>query len=331
MKSLSILVLLFIISTFQYSYASVASFRRTEAGSCTNCLASNSSARRPQGLSSLAEQVQSIAYYTDNGDRQALAALRAKNPSSLTMEEKAILEASNRIGYLHLPGCKGANNAILININGRDAIVATAHTMLDTKTNTLKCSADEDAFYYPNASYLNLREETPSEDSFIMRTIKLEKNPVNFENVGNVGSDSTKDFLIFYLTENISQETLPSGAYNAGQTRGAMPISTVRERTGSTYNMGFDSRFDEEFGRQMGYQECDYSQNTRRLGYFKHTCDVSQGASGSLLGTIENGQMTLQAIHSSGAAEFNSPIPEGPASWNNGVSSDLFLRALPQN
>lgn len=330
MKSLSILVLLSIFSTIQISFASVAPLRRTEAGSCTNCLASNSTARRPQNLSSLGEQVQSIAYYTDNGDRQALAALRSKNPSSLTMEEKAILEASNRIGYLHLPGCKGANNAVLININGRDAIVASGHTLLD-KSGVLKCSATEDAFYYPNASYLNQAESIPSADSFIMRKIKLEPNPLNFEDVGNIKSDHEQDFVIYYLTENISQETLPTGTYNAGQARGVMPVSTIRRRTGTAYNMGFDGRYEEQHGRQMSYQRCEFEQNTRLLISFKHNCDTSPGGSGSLLGTIENGEMTLQAMNTSGFETYDTPTPQGSLTWNAGLSSDWILKEIPRN
>lgn len=297
-------------------------------GACNFSFAANFSAKRIQNLYSTKANIQSISYYTDNGDRQALAALRAKNPSLLTTEEKAILEASNRIGYLHLPGCHGANNAVLININGYDAIVATGHTVIE-KTGVLKCSADEDAFYYPNASYLNQRVEIPAEDSFILKKIKLETNPINFENHIRFRFDTRQDFLIYYLTENISKEILPVGTYNAGRTRGAMPISTVRQRTGTVYIMGLDGRYEKEYGRQMSYQRCEYEQNTRMLGFFSHNCDISPGSSGSLLGTIENNHMTLQAINSRGPDTYDTPTPEGTLNWNTGLSSGIFLRSIP--
>jgi hypothetical protein len=110
-----------------------------------------------------------------------------------------------------------------------------------------------------------------------------------------------------------------------------VPISTVRERSGTAYNIGFDSRIENEIGRQMSFHECRYQQNTRRLGYFMHICDTSPGGSGSLLGTIENGQMTLQAINASSFPTYDTPTPESDLTWNQGVSSDRFLRALPRN
>jgi hypothetical protein len=331
MRFINFIFSLLILTSFNLSFAAVASLRLTEAGSCTNCRTVSSLSPNRSSLSALSAQVHNIAYYTDNGDREALSALRARNPNTLSMEERAILEASNRIGFLHLPGCGGANNAVLININGRDAIVANGHVLVDSQTGLLKCSATEEAYYYPNASYLNQREETPSPDSFIMRSIRLEPNPINFENHASFKTNTTQDFIIYYLTENISQEALPSGTYNAGQPRGFMPISTSRQETGTTFNIGFDGRYEQEFGRQMSYHQCRYQQSTRRLGVFLHNCDSSAGGSGSLLGTIENGQMTLQAINSSGFSTYDTPTPESTLTWNQGVSSDLFLRSLPGN
>jgi hypothetical protein len=279
-------------------------------------------------VSPLSAQVQNIAYYTDNGNREALSALRSRNPNTLSMEERAILEASNRIGFIHLPNCSRGSNAVLININGRDAIVAPGHLVIDLINGSLKCSGTEEAYYYPNAAYINPND--PNE-ALTGRRISLEPNPVNFENHTQFKSDATQDFMIYYLTENISQEVMPSGTYNAGQPRGVVPISTVRERSGTAYNIGFDSRYEQQIGRQMSFHECRYEQNTRRLGFFSHNCDISAGASGSLLGTIENGEMTLQALNSRGFETFDTPTPGSSGTWNTGISSDLFLRALPRN
>ncbi len=322
------LLALFLLIFSNISFASVRMPKFTEAGSCTNCRTISSLSKKPLSFSSLTEQIQTIAYYTDNGDRQALAVLRAKDPNALTMEEKAILEASNRIGFIHLPGCKRGSNAVLININGRDAIVAPGHLAIDLKSGALKCSATEDAYYYPNASYTG-DGQTP--DSITAKKIKLEPNPLNFENHAEFKSDGTQDFLIYYLSENISDEVLPTGLSMAGERRGFVPISTVRERKGTAYNIGYDSKIEEQIGRQMSFHECRYEQNTRRLGYFSHNCDSSPGGSGSLLGTIENGEMTLQAVNSSVFETYDTPTPESSLTWNKGVSSDIFYKFIKGN
>lgn len=313
------------------SQAMSAGVKSTEAGICSGCFDARPAVRQISRLPALNQDVEKIytaSYFSDNGDREALARLRAKNPSELTMEEKAILQAANRVGFVSLPGCKSGSNAVLVNINGRDAIVTSGHLVIDNKFGLPKCSAEEKAYYYPNASYYSSADKN---NPMLMQKILLEPNPINFENHASYKTKTDKDFLIYYLTENISDKSMPAGTYLAGQNRGSIPFSTQRERTGTAYIIGFDNRYDKEYGRQMSYQACQYEQSTRRLGYFYHTCDTTYGSSGSLMGTIESGEITLQAINSDSSEDHDKPVPKESISWNGSTSSDPILRSIPQN
>ncbi len=275
-----------------------------------------------------------IRYFTDNGERKALYDLRQKDIYSLSDEEKAVLEASNWIGFIHLPGCKRGGNATLVNINGRDAVVTHNHLVWDNRYSLrwLVCDSDEKAWYYPNAAYLNQTFEVPSADSFIMKKVALLPDPINFETWQT--DKGMKDFLFFFLEEQISQEILPAPMHNQDKPRGFMRWSTKWESNGRIWNIGFDGRFEKENGRQMSYMECDFEQNPIQIYFIFVTCDVSKGSSGSALGTIEDGEMTLQGIMStSSSGEFlgyeDIPVP-GSLLWNYGVSSFNMLKVLEE-
>lgn len=327
---MKMITLLFSIFITHQAYSMAKLRFPTEAGFCTGCdKISNLKKPRPS-LTTLATETEKIyraAYYTNNGDRTALSILREKQlktPELLTEIEKAILQAADRSGFMFLPGCKSGNNAFLININGRDAIVTAGHTVTFDKTYAEKCSASEDAFYYPNMGHYDETNGEPGEGSFALKKVKLEPNPINFDKVIGNKSD-LKDFLVYFLEEDVSKDIMPNG-----NVRGAIPFSTKYKHKGQAYILGFDGKYDESNPRQMTYQECNFRQTPTQLSYFRHTCDTSKGASGSLLGTIENGELTFQALNVSGESTFDTEIPESDSKWNGGVSSEIIKNAIPK-
>src|SRR5690606_17694173 len=92
----------------------------------------------------------------DNGTSpQRIWDLRQRDGASLTDEEKAILIAADKFGLVEF--CKSvAGNAFLIEHQGRPAIVASGHNLIDFKSNKFKCAGKRNRpEYFPNFTYLN--------------------------------------------------------------------------------------------------------------------------------------------------------------------------------
>ena len=274
-----------------------------------------------------------VAWFTDNGDRQTLQALRDRPKADLTTQEQAILLAANRIGWISLPGCRRASNAILIRVGDRDAVVTSRHLVAGMWRGDLVCAADEPAFYQMNASYIE-----PSQRGLLMQQdlnakVALEPAPLNYAPQGLM-MDPAEDWLVYFLMETISDAPMPDGAYGAGEPRGAIRFSTRHAPSGDIYVIGYDGRFDRENGWQMSWQSCEFVQNNGNSGSFLRPnpmepgviyigCDASPGASSSLLATMEDGELTLQGLVTAVMDRVTGtdlPLPNSAILWNLGTS-----------
>ena len=254
--------------------------------------------------------------------------LRVKDPDSLTEEERAILQAANRTGYVHIPACNMGSNAFLVRINGRDAILTTGHTVVDTDEGQIKNGCGprdlETAVYYPNLSYLDLRNgrPQPSPDDPIMRTVRVEPGaPLNLDAVlGDFGP--RKDWVGFFLADQISQQPSLDGTL-----RGYMTFAA--DLTGETegYIIGFDPAFDQAHnGRSSAWQRCEF--NGRTMVF--HTCDTSAGVSSSLLATMVDGELRFRGMHILRQEDGLAEMPEKWYEWNVGIGGRQIEAQLPE-
>jgi hypothetical protein len=274
-----------------------------------------------------------VAWFTDNGDRQALQELRETPKAGLTEVERALLTAGNRIGWISLPGCRRASNAILIRVGERDAVVTSRHLVAGMWRGDLACTADEPAFYQMNASYVEPGYRSKLTLKDLTAKVALEPEPLNYAPQGLM-MDPAEDWLVYFLTETISDKPMPNGAYGAGEPRGAVRFSTRHPPSGQIYVIGYDGRFDRENGWQMSWQSCGFVQNSGSTGSFLRPnpiepgviyigCDASPGASSSLLATIEDGELTLQGLVTAVMDRLTGtdlPLPKSAILWNLGTS-----------
>jgi hypothetical protein len=296
--------------------------RQTEATTCIDC-----ATRAPQ--SSLSEylaqlpivkdgfaRVYDATYFDDGNDKQAIIDLRIRraNGETLTAEENAILQAASRTGSIYM--CKGASsNATLIQIDGRDAIITTAHALIDPKTGKPKCKDYKNVSFYPNLSFYDNRNGDMSE--FEKRAVMTDGTPpLNLENV--IGQKTRvkteQDFLIFFLDDQkkpISQEALPDKTV-----RGFMKFNTTPNDQGKIYLLGLDPQF--RNGLATSYQQCDYKLSAIKTGIY-HTCDTIKGTSSSVLATMKNNELMITGIHQQGTQNTESLNPDYTY-WNLGGS-----------
>gem|GEM_PF-2445170 len=275
-----------------------------------------------------------VAWFTDNGDRQALQELRDMPEATLTEMERAILTAGNRIGWITLPGCRRASNAILIQVGERDAVVTSRHLVAGKWRDDLACTADEPAFYQMNASYKvpgGLGQLTPED---LKASVALEPGPLNFASQGLM-MEPAEDWLVYFLTETISDKPMPDDAFGAGEPRGGMPFSTRHPPRGEVYVIGYDGRFGNENGWQMSWQACEFIQNDGNPGTFLRPnpiepgviylgCDASPGASSSLMATVEEGELTMHGLVTAVMDRLTGtdlPLPKSALLWNLGTSA----------
>lgn len=286
-----------------------------------------------------------VAWFTDNGDRQALQELRDRPAADLTAMDRAILTAGNRIGWITLPGCRRASNAILIRVGARDAVVTSRHLVAGMWRDDLACAADEPAFYQMNASYREPGYSGLLSADDLTATVALEPGPLNYAAQGLMMQPS-EDWLVYFLTETISDKPMPEGAFGAGELRGAMPFSTRHPPQGKVYVIGYDGRFGAENGWQMSWQACEFFQNNGNPGTLLRSnpiepgviylgCDAAPGASSSLLATVEDGELTLQGLVTAVMDRLTGtdlPLPKSAILWNLGTSAkevEAATRAAP--
>ncbi|MFZ1470975.1 MAG: hypothetical protein WAT09_18650 [Paracoccaceae bacterium] len=274
-----------------------------------------------------------VGWFTDNGDRQALQVLRDRPEADLTAVERAILTAANRVGWIEIKGCNRGSNAILIRVGDRDAVVTSRHLIAGKWYTDIQCPADQmdTAVFYMNYSYQAPEYDREITKTTLHATAALDGDPLNFSAPGYFMTPAN-DWLVFYLTDSISDQPMPEGTFGAGQPRGAMAFSKRRPTSGEIHVIGYDGRFGQENGWQFSWQACRQVQTALGLADTLYIdCDVAPGASSSLLATLENGELTFQGLvtgSSEPLAGTDVPVPKGAYLWNVGTSSAVIQREL---
>ncbi|RDE07942.1 hypothetical protein DVH29_14150 [Pelagibacterium lacus] len=282
--------------------------------------------------------------FDDGNDRLSILELHHKEESLLTQEEHAILLAANRYGNIGMCGGANGGNAFVIRFNGRPAVITAGHTLIDDESGEVKC-AHEDVrpSFMPNVAHYD--PHTPrTDDDFVLRRVDLQYPPVNLKGyiaaveTGNTGGMTAADWLVFFLDEDITTDIMPDG-----HQRGFLQYSSNRESfdTGQLYLIGMHRDLGD--GIVVHYQRCDYA-NLANLS-IQHVCDTLPGTSGSMLLSMEDGELRFRAIHSSG--RFNGPegaadrhifdhVPQDRSQWNSATpalrvfeAQDPEFRRLP--
>lgn len=270
------------------------------------------------------------AYFTDDQSREPLPALRERaeaQPETLTELDRAILRAANRVGWLEWHGCKRrGGNAFLVRVDGRDAVLTSAHQIIDGKRQkawpTCRQNGEASARFYPNMSYLDLgetfrnraRDARYSVGAVLDRRLSGPNASYRFR-VPN-------DYLLYFLESDISDQTAPDG-----QTRGVIPVSSMpRGEEMAGFILGFDPRFNKGHGgRVMSYQPCRFLVLNPLL--LDHTCDAGNGSSSSLLAVYEDGELRLRGLNTAVRLPLGStaePAPDG-TNWNVGTPVENLL------
>lgn len=263
----------------------------------------------------------------DNGSEvQTVLDLRARN--NRTAEEEAILRAADKSGNIHL--CrKAAGNAFLIMYQGRPAVITAAHIATERNSNKLKCSEAEmrSSKYYPDVSYYNPAQPNENKELYT-RGVELEYPPVNFDealvNLNNSNETIFNDYMIFFLKEDITQDTMP-----AGHQRSYYRVAQDVPRQGQgmiSIGSGLDPNRNK--ASTFYHSGCNFtrSDNGARIN---HDCNSIRGASGSVLGIMENGEVAfaglIQGARIGGDVSMPGPSSIYEPNWNYGVSSSVIF------
>jgi hypothetical protein len=307
--------------------------RQTEATTCIDC-----ATRAPQ--SSLSEylaqlpivkdgfaRVYDAAYFDDGNDKQAVVDLRNKkaNGETLTAEENAILVAAARTGKIscELPnGKKLSSNAFLVKIDGRDAIITSAHAMINQLSGQPGCDFSK-VGYFPNFSFFDKNKGKPTDfDKTFITTDGT--TPLNLENViGKTKIGPKDDFLVFFLNpkKEISKDKLPDGS-----TRGFLSFASSIPNNDEVYLIGTDPEF--RNNTATAFQSC-----SSRLGMIEtvllHKCDTKKGVSSSLIGHLDNNEIKVVGLHMFGE-ETNLPGDTLDFDWNGASSASNILKYLKE-
>ena len=247
-------------------------------------------------------------------------------PEQLGDQDRAILRAANRVGWLQWQGCGRGGNAVLVRVGGRDAILTNAHQIFDSKTGkTLgRCqnAAETRGRFYPNASYRDLGNTFRPRAWEARLPVGVTMDSPLSGKKAQTSFPLQHDYLLMFLEVDISNREAPDG-----QIRGYVPFSS--NPIGADvpgYIVGFDPRFDQDHGGQaMSYQACRFSIKTRLV--IDHTCDATKGSSSSLLAVFENGELRLRGVNTAVRLPIGTTAPttENRSEWNIGIPAETFL------
>ncbi len=313
---------------------------RTEGTICSDC-----AVRAPQNslmgqlaqLDSGTEKIFNAAYLNDNGERSNLYDLRNRRARGerLTTEQKAILQASDRIGLVFWPGCINSEsgrevegNATLIKIDGRDAIITSAH-FIKNDNGVLHGDCDLDdyskATFMPNYSYYGQTGQSAVSDSTVFREVRATAD----RRFGDFNNDKIRlenDWIVLYLDEQISNKPAP----NTSAPRGFVEFASAQpeKQTVPGYILGLDER---QGPGKTTFQACDVVADVSQS---YNSCDTDGGSSGSLVGVLENGEIKLHGINNRNSDALplkgEHPTPSDYKKWNHGVSSDHISDEIQQ-
>lgn len=340
--------ILFIIFTSNFSLAAVARMPRLSLGSksqsqtegsiCSNCASRSPQANSFGQLAHVtrgAEKIYKSAYFNDNGERSRLTELRNRRAQgeTLTTEEKAILQAADRVGRIVWPNCKNPEtggalqgNAFLIQIDGKDAIVTSAHLMKYDNGNLIgDCDLKDfsKAVYMPNLSYLGHTGPGNISDKELKLKIAASVDQ-RFGDFSNRPIEFENDFSIFFLDQQISSQPAPNSVESRGFIKFAE--SQVDKQITNGYILGVDRRQIENKTVFTTFQKCDaVSEGFKAF----NRCDTSQGSTGSFIGVFEGGELKFQGLNNRNTREDLSTdgehtSPSDFRDWNQGISSDYI-------
>lgn len=260
----------------------------------------------------------------DNGSTvESIIDLRKKR--NLTPEEEAILKASDKSGSIVLCN-KAGGNAFLIMYQGRPAVITSAHLAVNDSDKSLKCTDKEmqNPKYFPNPAYFD--PANPKKDmEFYTRSVDLEYPPVNLSealvNIRDPKDEAFNDYMIFFLKEDITKDTMPAGHQRS--------YYQVAERVPNKGNglMALGFKLDPDMhSHSLAYHSgCNFNQSDRGMR-INHDCNSISGASGSVLGIMQNGEVAFAGlIHGSrlGETQISGPSRFLEQGWNYGVSSSV--------
>lgn len=328
-------------STFsQLSFAAVAKLpqinfgtrSQTEGTICTDC-----AVRAPQSslmgqlaqLNTGTERIFNAAYFSDNGERSTLVELRNRRArgEALTVEERAILQASDRIGLVYWPNCVNAETgrpasgtAILTRINGKDAIISPAHIIKDSSGNLYgNCNLEDysNAQFMPNYSYYGQTGAASIGENEVFKSVDARvDNRLGDFSTNPTGQES--DWIVMFLDQQISNEHISNTNIPRGFISFASP--QIQRQSVSGYIIGLDSRQSPGY---TTYQACNVVQDDNASF---NSCDTSNGSSGSLIGILENGEIKMQGINTRNSAVLSESgehsTPSNYRHWNYGISAD---------
>jgi len=281
------------------------------------------------------EQIFNAAYFNDNGERSTLVALRNRRAlgETLSIEERAILQAGDRVGIVRWPNCINATtnqaiigNAFLVQLDGQDAIMTSAH-LIRSKSQVLHGNCDLDDYstaqYLPNAGYLDHTGPGSITADQVFSTVDATVDP-RFGGFSGGTSDENDDWMILFLDQQISSLPAP----NQTSPRGFVQFSTPQTplQRNESYIFGVDDK--QEAGTTT-FQKClTVVQN--EMSY--NSCDTYKGSSGSLVGVLENGEMKFQSINNRNSDLINIerfiPLPGHHEMWNQGLSSEYIYSEI---
>lgn len=250
--------------------------------------------------------------------RQAISELRTKDPAILTDEERAILQASTRVGTLSCPNGEGSTNATLISLgDGRDAVISSAHSFLGQDNKPI-CDLRK-VSYFPNQSFI-ANDGSPVGDYQRTKIFTDGEMPLNYEIIKVWLPTWTTDFFIFRLERNIRDDVLIDGS-----TRGYMSFDISPPKEGEIFFLGRNINF--QRGRSIAYEKC---YGHRKWDAVFHICSTTASSSSSALGRIINGEIHLTGIHKSemtGLSEIR-PMPAHTLEMNAAVAIESVLKYL---
>lgn len=298
----------------------------TEASTCMGCRVRSPQSSLAQHLAQMPivkegfARVHNVAIF-DEDNRRAVSDLRRKNPTDLTEEERAILRASAQTGRLACKG--GGTNATLIQLpDGRDAVITSAHSFLDERTGQPMCDLSS-MKYLPNVNFHI--DDGRAYSDFVLRTVSTEGDPLNLKNVAGVSKLTRQnDFLIFILSEKISNDQLPNGARRGSMSLQPQSSNAVR---GSNYLIGFNKDF--KAGNFSSFERCSYETALKTI---YHLCDTSYSSSSSSITQLVDGKMVLSGIHIAERPYSGGPgsrkTPNEISERNVGLRIDNVIRFL---
>ncbi len=318
----------------------------TEGTICADCASRSSQSSLMQNLAQIqsvqsgTERLFNAAYLNDDNDRQSLNALRRRkaNGETLTAEENAILVAGNKTGLVVWPNCINpatnqplSGNAFLVQIEGKDSIVTSAHEVTEASSGKLRNNCDlsdlTNAVYYPNASYMDPTRQIPSENSPIRQTVAAVPDP-RFGGYSSRNRISIEDdWMILNLDpSNSTSQGLSIDGTPRGFFQFAPPSSQIRDG----YIIGFDSRYTQQNGgKSSSYQKCE-TRTSSSIAY--HTCDTDVGSSSSIFGIMQNNEIMFESINSENSSSLSSDgeheTPRNFKDWNRGLSSQYILNQI---